>query len=319
MGAAIREALMNFDRLNTFMMAAEDLNFTQAARRLQLSQPAVSQQIRELEDSLGASLFERRGRGLLLTPAGERLRTMARPLLREVKQLESELAHYRDVPQGVLRVGASTTLGVYMLPFALGRFTEQHPGVRISLQVADVEMLVRHLNEGEADLAVLEVDLPPGRLHGWDKTPLMEDELRLIARPDHPWARQGGVSLDELPGGTFIFRTRQSSTRQLILDTLAAAGLDPERLQTRFELGNTEGIKRAVMAGLGVGFVSRFATELERRAGLLVEVPIAGVAITRTLWLLRPTGARQASHQAQFCELLLKGGWLPERTEVAQA
>jgi DNA-binding transcriptional LysR family regulator len=305
---------MNFDRLNTFLMAAEDLNFTQAARRLGLSQPAVSQQIRELEESLGVSLFERRGRGLLLTPAGERLRTMARPLLREVKQLESEMGAYREVPQGVLRVGASNTPGIYMLPFALGAFTAKHPGVRISLEVADVDVLARHLSEGEADLAVMEDDLGPGRLHGWDKTPLMEDELMLIARPDHPWARQGGVSTDELPSGSFIFRTRQSSTRQLILNTLATAGVDPDSLQTRFELGNTEGLKRAVMAGLGVGFVSRYATDLERQAGLLVEVPITGVAITRTLWLLRPTGAKLAEHQAHFCDLLLGGGWLPART-----
>jgi DNA-binding transcriptional LysR family regulator len=304
---------MNFDRLNTFLMAAEDLNFTQAARRLGLSQPAVSQQIRELEESLGVSLFERRGRGLLLTPAGERLRTMARPLLREVKQLETEMGGFREVPQGVLRVAATNTPGIYMLPFALGSFTAQHPGVRISLAVTDLDVLVRQLNEGEADLAVVDVDPGPGRLHGCEKTPLMEDELLLIAHPDHPWARQGAVSVDELPSGSFIFRTRQSSTRQLILNTLAEAGVDPDQLQTRFELGNTEGLKRAVMAGLGVGFVSRYATDLERQAGLLVEVPITGVSIARTLWLLRPTGTRLGEHQTRFCDLLLGDGWLPDR------
>ena len=303
---------MNFDRLNTFLMAAEDLNFTQAARRLNLSQPAVSKQIRELEESLGVALFARRGRGLMLTPAGERLQTMAQPILREVKQVETEMASYRHMPQGVLRVGASTTLGIYMLPFALGHFTTKHPGVRISLQVNDPDMLLRALNEGEIDLALVEEEPAAGRLHGWEKVPLMDDELVLIAAPDHPWAVRGSVSLAELPAGQFIFRTRQSSTRQLILNRLAEAGIDTDALFTRFELGNTEGIKRAVMARLGVGWVSRFAIGMEQRAGLLTEVPIAGASITRTLWLLRPTGNRLGEHQAQFCELVMSRNWLPD-------
>lgn len=303
---------MNFDRLNTFLVAAEDLNFTQAARRLHLSQPAVSQQIRELEDELGVSLFERRGRGLLLTPAGERLRAVSQPIMRELKQMEVEMSAFKGTPQGVLRVGASNTPGIYLLPQALGRFAAQDSGVRVSLQVADTEAVLRSLHEGEIDVAMVEEEPPVGRLQGWEKVPMLEDELVLISRPDHAWAQAGSVTLDRLVESPFIFRTRQSETRQLIHKRLAEEGLDPELLSVPFELGNTEGIKRSVMAGLGMGFVSCYATSLERRVGLLAEVPIQNFHIHRTLWLIRPTDSRLTPHLQRFCELLEGRDWLPE-------
>jgi DNA-binding transcriptional LysR family regulator len=302
---------MNLDRLTTFQAASADLNFTQAARRLHLSQPAVSQQIRELEEDLGVTLFERRGRGLLLTPAGERLRMLTQPVLRELNHIRTEMATFGEVPQGVLRVGASNTPGIYLLPYALGKFSTLFPGVRLTMQVADVESVLQAMHSGDLDLALVEEDPSAGRLRGWEKVALLEDELVLITPPDHPWAARGAIALTELPEAAFIFRPPLSETRQLIQDRLAEAGLDPERLSTRFELGNTEGLKRAVMAGLGVGFVSRFATGMERRAGLLAEVAVPGFRITRTLWLIRPTAERLAPHQARFGEMLTRGGWLP--------
>jgi DNA-binding transcriptional LysR family regulator len=303
---------MNLDRLTTFLAAAEDLNFTQAARRLHLSQPAVSQQIRDMEEELGVTLFERRGRGILLTPAGERLRTLARPVLKDVKQLQVEMGVFRDVPQGVLRVGASNTPGIYLLPFAMGAFSASFPAVRLSMQVSDTELIMRALNDGELDLALVEEEPSPARLHGWEKVPLLDDELVLIAHPRHPWAGREAVGIHELPEGTFIFRTPQSETRRLIEDSLASAGLNPDRLTTRFELGHTEGLKRAVMAGLGVGWVSRCAMGMEARAGHLVEVPIRDFRITRTLWLVSPAGGRLAPHLERFSTLLQEGGWLPQ-------
>lgn len=303
--------LMNMERLNTFMVAAETLNFTQAARRLHLSQSAVSQQIRELEDELDVTLFERRGRGLALTPAAERLRKRAHRILREVNDTWRELSAYQSVPQGVLRVGASNTPGIYLLPHALGRYSQQFPGVRPTVVVSEIEAIMRGLQEGELDLALVDQDLLPGRLHGWERIPLMEDEVILITAPDHPWAEAGQVSLDRLLETPYILRHPHSETRRLIWDRLSEAGVDPELLPVRFELSNTEGIKRAVMAGLGVGWVSRHATVMERRAGLLKEVTIEGCTIDRTLWLLRSPKDRTGVHQQRFCEMLLAGDWIP--------
>lgn len=302
---------MDLDRLRTFALAAEELNFTQTARLLHLSQPAVSQQIRELEETLGVSLFERRGRGLALTPAGERLKPMASAMLKEAERLKEALGEFRGVPQGVLRIGAGTTLGIYLLPHALGRFSRDFPAIRPSLRITEAEALVRALRDGELDLALVEEELSLGRIFGWEKLPLIDDELVLIASADHPWAQRPEIALAELAEERFIMRPPQSSTRQLITERFAEAGLDPASLNIRFELGHTEGIKRSVMAGLGVGFVSRYAIAHELQARTLVEVRIRDFAIGRSLWLLRPAEKPLPAHVLCFCEMLMQGDWLP--------
>ncbi|HEY9720851.1 MAG TPA: LysR family transcriptional regulator [Oscillatoriaceae cyanobacterium] len=301
---------MNLERLTTFIAAADTMNFTQAARRLHLSQSAVSQQMRELEEDLGVTLFERRGRGLMLTPAGETLRTRGQALLREAAGLRSELTAFRGLAQGVLRLGASNTLGIYLLPYALGRFSLLYPGIRVSLLVTDAGAITTRLRDGELDAALVEEDLSPGVIPGWEKLPLLEDALVLVAGAGHPVLDALPMPREGLLTLPFILRQRESETRRLIHDRLAEAGLDPERLNVRFELGNTEGIKRAVMTGLGVGFVSRYATWLEQRAGWLVEVPVEGLDIRRMLWLVRPQTGRPA-HSERFSEMLLSGDWLP--------
>lgn len=303
---------MNLDQLRTFATAADTLNFTQAARMLHISQPAVSQQIRELESALKVTLFERRGRTLALTPAGERLRPLALDLLSGAKRAEDELAEYRGVPQGVFLLGAENTPGTYLLPHVLGAFSREFPGVRISLRVTDIETIERSLTDGELDLAVTETEPSPGRIHGWERVPFMQDELVLIVPPTHRWASRGTVELDDLEGEPFILRQRDSALRRLYSDRLADAGFNPDRLAIRFELSSTEGIKHAVMAGLGVGFVSRNAIDVELAAGRLSVLRVRDVPIERPLWLIRPQGRKLAIYQQRFVDTLTSGAWAPE-------
>lgn len=302
---------MKHEHILTFLAAAEELNFTHAARRLFLSQSAVSQQIRELEEDLGVSLFERRGRGLLLTPAGEQLRAHAKPIVRDIRFAREALAEFRSVAQGVIRVGASNTPGIYLLPYALGQFAKDFPGVRISLRVADGPALIRAMQDGELDLALMEDDPAASRLPGWEPTALIQDQLALVASPEHPWAKAGTIGLAQLAEHPIIFRQESSPTRRLILARIAAAGLDPDRLRTHFELGNTEAIKRAAMANLGAGWVSRYSCVFEKRAGWLEEVEVEGLLIQRPLWLYQPPAERSVPHQRRFAELLLARTWLP--------
>lgn len=300
---------MTLEQLHTFMAAAAALSFTSAARQRYISQPAVSQQVRDLEAHLGVTLFERRGRGLLLTPAGSAFQQLIGPILRRLKEVEAQLAAFQGLAQGLLRVGASPTPGVYLLPHAIGRFTGRYPGVHVSLSVMPTDLLVQQALEGELDLMVTEQEISPARLRGWRAQPLVPDEVVLIARPDHPWAQADGIEPSQLIGQPLILRQKASVTRQLIMEHLALAGVDPESLKVRFELGHSEAIIHAVMAGLGVGFVSRFAVGSERRAGLIGEIPIRGVRIERSLWLVRPE--RAFVHQERFCELLTGEDWLP--------
>ncbi len=302
---------MDLDRIRTFVLAAEELNFSKTARMLHLSQPAVSQQIREVEDYMGVALFERRGRGLALTPAGDRLKPLAAALLKDADSLRKAIAEFRGVAQGVLRIGSGTTLGIYLLPYVLGSFSRANPAIRASLRIAESEVLVRNLREGEIDLALVEEDLPLGRLFGWEKVPLLDDELVLIASADHPWAAREAIALPDLAGQDFIMRPPDSPARLLIQDRLVEAGFDPVRLLVRFELGHTEGIKRSVMAGLGLGFVSRYAIADEVKAKTLVVIPIRDFTISRKLWLIRPAEKNLPSHLQRFVEVLMSPGWLP--------
>lgn len=298
---------MNLDRLNTFTIAAESLNFTQAARHLQLSQPAISQQIRDLEEELGVLLFERRGRSLLLTAAGERLRYLALELLRDVRTVEEQLQEFRGIAQGNLQVGATNTLGIYLLPHVLGKYSKEHPGVRTSLKITDPAGIVQGLQDGSLDMALIEEDVSPGQIYGWEKEHLIDDKLCLIAPPDHPWAQRSEIELKEFAQVPFILRQADSQTRRLITDRIAEAGFDPRRLTVRFELGHTEGIKRTVMAGLGVGFVSCYSIVRELHTGALAKVAVKGLAIHRSLYLLRQPEARLSHHQKLFVDLVRRG------------
>jgi DNA-binding transcriptional LysR family regulator len=301
---------MDFDQLRTFLLAAELQSFTQAARRLNFSQSAISQQIRELEDRLDVRLFERHSRSVSLTPAGERLRPRARAILKEVEDALDALSDLRGVPQGVVRIAASTTPGVYLLPHALGRFSALFPGVRASLEVLNPDELARALQQGDVDLAVVEENLLPNRVFGWSKTPMLADEIVLIARPDHPWLLEAPIALERLALADMILRPPANPMRQTIHNALAAAGFNPTQLRVRFELGNTEGIKRAVQAGLGVGFVSVYAIIDELAHGTLATLPITGLRIPRTLWLLRPTKPRSEMPEC-FAQVLESKDWLP--------
>lgn len=301
---------LKLEHLNTFRLAATSLNFTSTARQLHLSQSAVSQQIRELEQRLGVALFERRGRGLLLSPAGSQLLRRVGPILSQLRRLRAEMGAFQGLAQGVLRLGASPTPGVYLLPHALGAFSSQHPGVQLTLSVAPSERTLRALHEGELDLAV--VEHPPGRRQrGWLRESFFIDEVVLIVPPEHRWAGAGPRSAQELADEPLILRQQGSRTRQRILDHLATAGVPQERLRVRFELGHTEALIQAVMAGLGVGFVSRLAVATQRYAGLICQIELPGVRMRRRFWLLRPPAEKAFVHQERFCELLARRDWLP--------
>lgn len=301
---------LNLDRLRTFSLAAELLNFSRAGRLLHLSQPAISQQIRELEDALAVKLFERRSRCLALTPAGEHLKIRSKAILREVGDVVASMQEFSGMAQGFLPIGATNTLGDYLLPFALGHFSRSHPGIKTSLRVADIEEIVRCMNEGEIDLAVVDQILSPETVLGWQRLPLMEEEIVIAVPPDHPWAATGEVSHEALCGSPFILQTEGHPLRQLIRNCLAEAGFDPELLAVRFKLDPMEGIKRAVLSGLGVGFVSRAALGFELERGLLREVRIQNCPIKRTLWVLQPKRQPFPYHLRLFSEMLRSRSWL---------
>lgn len=272
---------MNLHHLRLFTAVVEQGGFTNAARVLRLSQPAISKSLNELERQLHVSLIQRGGRGVNLTDAGKALYGRARELFGVERIAERELRELRGLKRGTLRVAASTTIATYMLPHVLGRFHMRHPSVRIRATSANTRAVLRLLLESRTDVALVE---GPISHEAVDVIPWREDELVLIAHPEHPLARQADVGVEDVMRETVLVREPGSGTREVTERALALHG---QRLTRTMRLGGTEAIKQGVAARLGVAFVSRAAAADQITLRRLVVVPVRGLQIRRELTQLK--------------------------------
>ena len=291
-------------------VAAEG-SVSRAAERLMVSQPAVSKQLRELERQVGAPLFDRLPRGVRATQAGTLLAGYAGRIFALAAEAEERLAELRGLARGELRVGASTTIAVYLLPPVFAAFRRAHPGVRLVIDIANATEIGRRLSAGGLDVALSEGEPDPA---DFDATPFLTDDLIAIAPPGHPFARRRGAGAGSRPGTRlaackaaevcgepFVVREPGSGTRAVVERALAARGLSVTPVMTA---GNTGVIKRAVAAGVGVAFVSRLACKVELRTGELVELKTGDLTITRPLYRIRVRGRHEGPAVAEFDRLL---------------
>lgn len=271
-------------QLQVFAAVASAGSVTGAARGLHVTQPAATQAVRELERRLGVPLFERVRNRLVLTPEGETFLGRALDLL----ELAGEaIASLRDGQLGgTLRMGASTTIGNYLLPEPLGAFVGEHPAVRVELTVDNSRRII----EG-----VLAQDTPSALIEGPCAHPdivmerLLPDELVIVCHPAHAWAGRDDVPRQAIAEGRFILREPGSGTRDVIE---AVLGQHDVRLASNLVLGHTEAIKTAVEAGLGVSILSLAACRREVRAGLLAVARVEGVRLDRWFHAIRLRGRR---------------------------
>lgn len=285
--------MLNLHHLRLFTAVVDQGGFTRAATTLNLSQPAISKSLKELEDGLQLSLIDRSGRSIRLTAAGRLLYDRARELFGVERVAERELRELRGLKRGVLRVGASTTIATYFLPPILGRFHLRYPRVRIHASSANTATILRHLLESKIDLALVEGPVTHPRV---DVISWRDDELVVIAPPDHPLllrANAGGrVVVTDLASEQFLVRERGSGTRDVTDAALARHGV---RLTSTLRIGGTEVMKQAVAAGLGLAIVSRAAAADQLALGRIARLPVADLVIRRTLTQLqlrdRVTGA----------------------------
>lgn len=240
-------------RLRIFLVAAETLNFSVAAKRLHMTQPSVSQHIQALEHQVGTQLFVRSGRRLCLTEAGSVLIPMADRMVKMAMHAQEVMVNLKGEVHGHLIVGCSTTPGRYILPKLLSQFIQRYPHVQASCQVHSRQEALNQLSQGKVHLALAST-------HEFDKEceffKLYEDRIILIAPVHHPWAREGSVRLEDLPSARFILREEDSGTYRMVKEGLEKAGMRMEELQPILTLSNAEAIALAVQEGLGVGFVS---------------------------------------------------------------
>jgi DNA-binding transcriptional LysR family regulator len=272
--------MLDTHQLNVFLVAAETLNFTQAARLLHMSQPSVSQHIQTLEQSFGQPLFVRLGRRIDLTDAGKELVPLARDMVRRSVQIEETMKSLEGEVHGHLLVGCSTTPGKYILPQLLARYHDIYPKVRVSCTVAAQGEVFRMLCDGEVHVAMISEPFMSSR--DVETQIFMSDPIVLIAPLDHPWAIRGEIDIEELRDGDFILREVGSGTETTVRRSLAAAGIATDDLSTLLILGSSEAIALSVQEGIGVGFVSNIiVTKLVE--GRVAPVRIRGLEIDRDI------------------------------------
>jgi DNA-binding transcriptional LysR family regulator len=293
---------MTPDQLITFATVAEHGNISRAAVALHLSQPAVSGQLRQLQDEFGEPLYQRDGRGVRLTAAGEQLAVYATRIRETFAQAHAYRNALRGLESGTLRIGASTTPASYLLPYLIAEFHRQYPEVAIHTVGGNTTEIVAAL--GSVDIAMIEgpvgADLPPGT----EVTPWREDEIVAIAPSGHPLAMAASdATLGALCASPLVLREEGSGVRQLVERACARAGV---QMRVALEIAGVEGVKEAVRAGMGIGFVS--AMSMRHEDGALQRVRISPEPLTRRFSILMPHGAAPSRVAARFYGLCLESG-----------
>lgn len=285
-------------RLQVFHAVAKHLSFTRAADALFMTQPAVTFQIKQLEEQYSTRLFERRHGSISLTPAGELVLSYAERILALSDEMEIRVGEMTGEMRGPLLVGASTTIAEFMLPRVLGEFNALYPQVRARLIVANSESIESRVAEHTLDIGLIEV---PAKLSGLTSQICCEDELRVICAPDYPLAGMKSVTPRVLAEYEFISREPGSGTREITDGYFRSHKIQPENLKMQMELGSPEALKGVVSTGLGFAIVSRAVVEKETQLGELVAIPLNPL-LKRSLYLVFPQDRFQSRLSATFID-----------------
>jgi len=268
---------MDVRGLEVFLSVAKHLNYTRAGEEVNLSQPSVSVRIRQLETELGVELFEQLGKKVVLTEAGQVLVPHARRVIAAIEDAKQSIDELQGLERGSLRIGASTTPGMYLIPRVIARFKGRYPKIEIHLGIKDTRQIEAGVINNDYDFGFV-----GGHLVGDEVAvlPWLTDELVLIVAPDHRLVRKRSIKADTLKKEKFIVRESGSATRAAVLNHLEKSEL---RIEAIMEMENPESVKKAVQSGLGIALISKFAVETELKAKILVAVRVSDLDIRREL------------------------------------
>ena len=289
---------VTFRQLKLLEAVARNSSFTRASEELHLTQPAVSTQIKQLEQEVGMPLFEQMGKKIFLTEAGKEMYAFSRGIAQQFHDIESVLDDMKGVKSGTLSLAVTST-GKYFAPYLLAEFIKHHVGVQVHLEVTNREELVTQLQENIPDMAIM--GTPPGNLELTAQA-FMQNPLVIIARPDHPLAKTSRIPLDRLVEENFILRESGSGTRNAVERFFKDRGL---KLNTSMEMGRNEAIKHAVMAGLGLGIVSLHTLEFELALNRIAILSVEGFPIMKEWYLVYRSGKRMSPIAQAFHDFVL--------------
>jgi len=295
--------MVELSTLRVFLAAAEERNFSQAARRLNMSQSAVSQNIQTMEQIYNVELFLRRGRSVALSEAGEAILPLAREVLRAARLMEDNLKNIETQEiGGELLIGCSTSAGKYLMPTLLSMFQLLYPAVCPRVKLMPRENIFERL---------LNQTLPMGASgkllehRDIECQPLFDERIMLIAPVNHPWAVSGKATLSELPYQRIILREEISGTCETVMQGLRAHGITPDMLNVAMELGNPEAIEMAVERGVGLAFVSEMVAARGLAFGRIKEVKLDGLDLYRQINITRNVNYPFTRAQSLFWEFAL--------------
>lgn len=286
-------------QLKVFESVARHLSYTQAAHELHLTQPAVSMQVKQLEESVGLPLFEQMGKKIYLTEAGQEMKHYSREISRQLVELDEVIEGLKGVERGHLSISVASTAN-YFGTRLLAAFTQKYPGTSFSLDVTNRETLLRQLENNEKDLVIM--GRPPEDM-GLTVESFMDNPLVVIAPPGHPLAKEKSIPLSRLQEETFVVREAGSGTFIAMERFFNSHGV---RLNTGMEMTSNEAIKQSVEAGLGLGIVSIHTLELELEAKRLVVLDIDDLPILRHWYVVHRQGKRLSPVASVFKDFVLK-------------
>jgi DNA-binding transcriptional LysR family regulator len=276
--------MLDIHQLEIFTRVAELKNFSRAAQEMYLTQPTISQHMSSLESYLGTKLFDRLGKEVVLTRAGEVLYPYAKQITALRGEARQALDLFLGKKRGHLVLGASTIPGEYIVPPLLGQFKKHYPEIRATLRIGDTEEIINELLHSKIELGIIGAKIPHARVK---YSPFVDDELIIVVPPGHRWWRKKSIDIQELTGEPFVMREAGSGTRISMEKKLSTFGISKESLKIIAEVGSTTAVKQAIKAHLGVSLISERAVEEELSSKVLKKIPIKKVKFTRTFFVIQ--------------------------------
>jgi DNA-binding transcriptional LysR family regulator len=290
---------LTFRQLKIFEAVSRQLSYTRAAKELHLTQPAVSMQIKQMEDNVGIALFETIGRQMSLTHAGKEMQDYARKILNTLDEVDDMIDELKGLSKGSLSISAATTAGAFATRL-VSAFAKQHPEISFNLNVANRSTLLAELDRNERDFVIM--GRPPAG-QGLVAKPIMENPLVIVAPPNHPLCKQKHIPLHEVLKERFVVRETDSGTRNALERFFREHGVS---FTSSIELASNEAIKQAVMAGLGLGITSLHTLELELETQRLKVLDVENFPINRTWYVVHREGKRLSPLAMSFKRFVFK-------------
>ena len=290
--------MIDIHQLEIYVKVAELKSFSKAAQAMYLTQPTISQHMGTLEHYLGTKLFDRMGKEVVLTKAGEVLYKYAKQITGLRREAEQALDHFLGKKSGHLILGASTIPGEYILPSLLGKFKVQFPAIRTTLRIGDTEEIVEELLSRKIETGIIGAKVSNSLLQF---TPFVEDELIVVVPRGHRWWHKTSLTIKELTDEPFVMREAGSGTRISMEKRLAEYGIAADSLNVITEMGSTTAVKQAIKAKLGISLISRRAVEEEIKGKVFKKIPIKKCNFPRTFFIIRDK--KQTS--SPLCEALI--------------